>query len=455
MTGPAAPHEQRIAQPVQVADCLGRRFLDARQGHGQALRAAADGPRDVQLGIQLGSSRQHETAQCGEFLIHRVDLSFQLFDFRWRNPGLLGMKILRQRRKLGTKIEELMLHPAKDFRQPAELPYSRGFVGTGHASQADEGIQLVHRTVGFDARGVLGDPLSSCQGGLALVATLGVDAIEGNSWIVKRWFRHTSMLTWGLLNPVSPLSWIILLAAATLAGIANALAGGGTFMIFPALVFAGVDPIMANATSSVITLPGGIASALVYRRPVTGKLFWILVLISVAGGVAGSQLLLHTSSGLFSKIVPFLMIGASLVFSFSNQLRAFASKHSSHMASGRNHTGLLYAGTLAIAIYGGYFGAGMGVLMIVLFLITANIGVQESAGLRMWCATGVNTLAVAAFIAKGIVVWRVAIPMLVCTLIGGYWGAHAVQRLTAETARRAVLVFAWTMSLWLLVRSWK
>jgi uncharacterized membrane protein YfcA len=125
------------------------------------------------------------------------------------------------------------------------------------------------------------------------------------------------------------------------------------------------------------------------------------------------------------------------------------------MASDQVNTGLLYAGTLAISIYGGYFGAGMGVLMIVLFLIVAHIGVQESAGLGMWCATGVNTLAVAAFIAKGIVVWRVAIPMLICTLIGGYWGAHAVQRLTAETARRTVLVFAWTMSLWLLVRSWK
>jgi uncharacterized membrane protein YfcA len=97
----------------------------------------------------------------------------------------------------------------------------------------------------------------------------------------------------------------------------------------------------------------------------------------------------------------------------------------------------------------------MGVLMIVLFLIAAHIGVQESAGLRMWCATGVNTLAVAAFIVKGIVVWRVAVPMLVCTLIGGYWGAHAVQKLTAETARKTVLAFAWTLSVWLLVRTWR
>jgi uncharacterized membrane protein YfcA len=210
---------------------------------------------------------------------------------------------------------------------------------------------------------------------------------------------------------------------------------------------------MANATSSVITLPGGIASALVYRSGMTvsRRLFWILVTIGVAGGVAGSQLLLHTSSQRFARIVPYLMIGASLVFSFSNQLRSYAGRHSSDKAN----AGLLYAGTLAISIYGGYFGAGMGVLMIVLFLIAANIGVQQSAGLRMWCATGVNTLAVTAFIVKGIVVWRVAIPMLICTLIGGYWGAHAVQRLTAETARRAVLVFAWTMSLYLLLRSWK
>jgi len=210
---------------------------------------------------------------------------------------------------------------------------------------------------------------------------------------------------------------------------------------------------MANATSSVITLPGGIASALVYRSGMTvsRKLFWILVTISVAGGVAGSQLLLHTSSERFARIVPYLMIGASLVFSFSNQLRTFAGQHSSGKA---NHA-LLYSGTLAISIYGGYFGAGMGVLMIVLFLIAANIGVQQSGGLRMWCATGVNTLAVAAFIAKSIVVWRAAIPMLICTLIGGYWGAHAVQRLTAERARRAVLVFAWTMSVYLLLRSWK
>lgn len=224
-------------------------------------------------------------------------------------------------------------------------------------------------------------------------------------------------------------------------------------MLFPALIFAGVDPVMANATASLVTLPGGVASAWVYRREaaVPARLFGRLLLVSVAGGVTGSQLLLHTPSQRFAMLVPYLMIGAALVFTFSDPLRRFAARHT----SGHVHNGLLYAGMLAISIYGGYFGAGMGVLMIVLFLIAAHLGVQESAGLRLWCATSVNTFAVAAFIVKGIIAWRLAIPMLVCALAGGYWGAHAVQRLTAETARRAVLVFAWTMSLWLLIRSWQ
>jgi len=260
-------------------------------------------------------------------------------------------------------------------------------------------------------------------------------------------------LAWKLLDSVSVFSWVILLSASAAAGVANALAGGGTFLLFPALIFVGIDPIMANATSSVVTLPGGVVSAWVYRRdkPVTLRVFSTLVLVSALGGIVGSQLLLHTSTARFSRVVPYLMLGAALVFTFSDQLRNFAAAHT----SSRNHMGWLIGVTFLIAIYGGYFGAGMGVLMIVLFLISANIGVQQSAGLRMWCATGINTMAVTLFILRGIVVWRVAIPMLACTIAGGYWGAHAVRRLSPATARRTVLVFAWVMSFWLLIRSWR
>ena len=206
------------------------------------------------------------------------------------------------------------------------------------------------------------------------------------------------------------LYWILLLAAAFAAGVANALAGGGTFLTFPALVFAGVPPISANATSSAITLPGGIASAWVYRQGSTvGKnLFRALIGVSVIGGALGSQLLILTPSERFAKLVPYLMLGAALVFSFSNQLRKFAAEHTPE----HPHTAMLIAGQFAIAIYGGYFGAGMGVLSIVVFAIAAGLGVQNSAGLRMWCATGVNTLAVLNFVVRGLVDWRTAIPML-------------------------------------------
>src|SRR5579864_9261888 len=148
-----------------------------------------------------------------------------------------------------------MLHPAQDIRQLAEPRGARGFFAAGHRSQPDEGIQLIHGAVGLDARGIFGDALAARQTGFTLVATLGVDPVKRDARVIERFlwegpFRHASMLLtlpalgWGVLNAVSPFSWIILLAAATAAGIANALAGGGTFLIFPALVFAGVDPIM-------------------------------------------------------------------------------------------------------------------------------------------------------------------------------------------------------------------
>lgn len=235
-----------------------------------------------------------------------------------------------------------------------------------------------------------------------------------------------------------------------IAGAANALAGGGTFLTFPTLVLAGFDPINANATSTVLLLPGGAASAWVYRSasPIKGKLFWWIIAVCVVGGVAGSQLLLFTPSARFARIVPFLMLAAAIVYTFSAQIGRFASSHT----GGQSHPAALLSGMLAISIYGGYFGAGMGVLLIVLFAIAGQLGVQESAGLRMMSAVAVNFLAMTNFIIRGIVDWRVAIPMTLCAIIGGYVGAHAVKRLTPLMARRTVLIYAWLTTGWLLLR---
>ena len=250
--------------------------------------------------------------------------------------------------------------------------------------------------------------------------------------------------------PIS--SWILLLGSAFAAGIANALAGGGTFLVFPALIFAGIPPVIANATSSVAVLPGGLASVWVYRRGVPARKFWTAVCAaSVAGAGVGSELLLITPSARFSQLAPYLMLGAAAVFSFSGPLRRLAAAHS----AGRIHMGALIAGQFAIGVYGGYFGAGMGVLMVVLFLVAARMDVQASAAVRIMCGTAVNAIAVTIFAVRGIVAWRLGVPMLLAAIVGGYWGAHAFQRLHPEHARRGVLVYAWATGIWLLVRSLK
>ena len=255
----------------------------------------------------------------------------------------------------------------------------------------------------------------------------------------------------GGLQEITTLSWILLLAAAFGAGVLNALAGGGTFITFPSLLMTGLDPIAANGTSTVVLVPGAAASAWVYRdaSPIRGKLLGAILAVCVVGSLIGSELLLLTPSQRFAHIAPYLILAAALVYSFAKPLARWSARHS----DGSMKTGWLLATQFLISIYGGYFGAGMGVGMIVVFQLAAHLNVQESAGLRMLCGVAINGLASANFILRGIVHWRIAIPMLVLAIAGGYLGAHAVQRLSAEVARRTVLTYAWGAGLYLLWRA--
>lgn len=249
--------------------------------------------------------------------------------------------------------------------------------------------------------------------------------------------------------PIS--SFLLLLSTALIGGTANALAGGGTFLVFPALMLAGrLDSIVANATSAATMLPGGAASALVYRQgsKYDKRLIWTLVLASAAGGAVGSYLVLLTPSARFARVVPYLMLSAALVFTLSEQIAKAAARH----LSGRIQWTPLIIGHFLISVYGGYFGAGMGVLMIVLFALAANQDVQQSAALRFYCTLAINGPAVIIFALRNAVVWRLSIPMALAAIAGGYWGAKLVRKMSPQAARNAVLVFAWGISLWLLVR---
>jgi uncharacterized protein len=234
-------------------------------------------------------------------------------------------------------------------------------------------------------------------------------------------------------------------------GGANALAGGGMFIVFPTLLFAGVAPVAANATATFVLIPGGYAATWVYRdRLIHGwKFQTIMGVTSALGAALGSELLLHTSEQGFANLVPYLMVGAVTIFTFAGKLRSAASKHTARAT----HMIPLLGGQFLLAIYGGYFGAGMGVLMLVLFLVAANMDVHQASGVRMLCGAAANTIAMLIFTFRGIIQWSVGVPMVIACIAGGWGGAHLVKRLNAEKARRVILVYAWSISLWLLVRS--
>jgi uncharacterized membrane protein YfcA len=251
------------------------------------------------------------------------------------------------------------------------------------------------------------------------------------------------------VNPI--LSFSMLLVAAFLGGAANAVAGGGQFMIFPALLLAGVAPVRANATSSLVVLPGTIASTWVYRGTLTrldrGLIGW-LVLTSLIGSAIGSILLLSTSNAMFSKFVPWLLLMASIIFSFASRLD-LVQRH----PDAAQPMAALLAGQLLITIYGGYFGAGMGFLLISLYLIATPLDIQASKGLRTLCPSAVNILAVILFASKGALDYRVGVPMLLAAVLGGYAGAHWVTGLKESTVRRVILIYAWALTTWFFVRT--
>ncbi len=220
---------------------------------------------------------------------------------------------------------------------------------------------------------------------------------------------------------------LLLLLAALAGGAANALAGGGQFFVFPALLWAGVASVKANATSSLAMLPGGIAAAWVYRRTlrktppavVSG-----LVSVSLAGSVAGSLLLLHTANETFSALVPWLLLISATAFTAAPWLHRAGANAG---GGGRHSNTILLIGQFIIAVYGGYFGAGMGVLMIALFLAVSNIGMQPASGIRLLCATAINLLAVLMFALHGAIDWKDGLPMLVAGVIGGYLSARLMR----------------------------
>ena len=245
------------------------------------------------------------------------------------------------------------------------------------------------------------------------------------------------------------MTFAILFFVAMWAGAQNALAGGGSFLTLPALMFTGMDALAANITSCVALFPAQIATGWTGRKFAVGAgglSLRTLFLISIIGGVIGAGVLLLTPRGLFAQLVPWLVLFATAIFGWGSFIRKPGDT--------QGHAPAPLVGLLQflISIYGGFFGAGQGVLMLALFLLTANIDIHEASGLRLMCGALSNTVATLVFAVQGIINWKVGIPMILASCAGGYFGAQWIKKLDANRARLCVLIFAWTISIWLLVR---
>ena len=231
--------------------------------------------------------------------------------------------------------------------------------------------------------------------------------------------------------------------AAGLAGAVNAIAGGGTLISFPSLMAVGLTAKVANMTSTVAIWPGTVGGSLAYRRELGERTPRLkrLSIPSVAGALVGAILLRVSSDQVFDAVVPFLIIFASLVLAANSRLsklavrHGLASEHESHVPIG------MYVAMFLVGIYGGYFGAGVGILMLAAISILAPDDLQHSNAMKGFMASLMNFTAVVVFSLSGQVHWLPASVMAVCAIVGGYAGVSVARRINANLLRG--LIVAW------------
>lgn len=254
--------------------------------------------------------------------------------------------------------------------------------------------------------------------------------------------------------------WAFLFVAAFLAGTVNSVAGGGSFISFPALLFTGMAPIAANATNTAAVWPGTVASTLAYRNaftPEARRLIVPLFLVGIVGGVLGARVLLITPQETFTRLIPWLLLAATLLFVFSGRMTAWVRSRAGHHpdSSPRLPRVLMIAGLffeLVIAMYVGYFGAGAGILFLSLLAILGLDNIHAMNGMKALLVSVVNGVAIITFIVARVIVWPQALVMLVGAIVGGYGGAHFAQKMNPQHVRWIVIGVGFAMSIYFFIR---
>jgi len=241
---------------------------------------------------------------------------------------------------------------------------------------------------------------------------------------------------------MTALQAVLLGGAALLAGALNAVAGGGSFLTFPALIFTGSAPLVANATSTAAVWPAAVAASIGYREEVRqeGPLAVRLGLVSALGGVLGAVGVIGTPQDVFVAVLPFLLLVATLVFTFGDLLRSRVQR------LGAPPFAVVALLQLVVAAYGGYFGGGMGLMMLALFSLLGPRHIHAMNALKSVLGVAINATALATFVLAGKVDWPRAALMAAAATAGGYLGARLARQVPARQAKVGVIVLGWAIT---------
>ncbi len=261
--------------------------------------------------------------------------------------------------------------------------------------------------------------------------------------------------------PDAPLNvnwhWIWLAIAAFLAGVLNAVAGGGSFLSFPALLGTGIQPVQANATNTVALWPGQVTSIAAYREDIrkNRRLATPMFVAGLLGGTAGALVLLHTPQATFMHLVPWLLLIAAIIFALSrpvsrwlDQLKTARHQHPGSFAPRPPRRSLVFIATTLVCFYIGYFGAGAGFLIITLLSLLGFEDLNEINALKVVSTTAANGVAFLIFVIGNQVEWRYCLLAMLACAIGGYTSARFARMIPQPVLRGMVIAIGFGMAAW-------
>ncbi len=238
---------------------------------------------------------------------------------------------------------------------------------------------------------------------------------------------------------------VLVSVAAFCAGGMNAVAGGGTFFSFPALLAVGVPPVIANASNSVALWPASLSGAWAYREELSRYKRYLIPMgiVSLIGGAGGGLLLLSTGDATFSRLIPWLLLFATLLFAFSGKISRLL--RGAHAGQPSNTAGAL-AGHAVVSVYGGFFGAGMGILMLASLAMAGHDDVHEINAIKNLLSAVIYSVTVLTFVIAGAVNWPYTLLMAATGMLGGYWGARFARKIPALWMRRFIITVGFLLT---------